>query len=118
MKKGALFIIAISLLLISFNHSGPTLATSLRITIIDYVGNFVEGANVILYATEDDYRNETNPVADPQVSDHKGRVTFKKLQPTVYFVYAVKDDMSNIGGGVQTDTLEVGKVNKVNIIIE
>jgi len=45
-------------------------------------------------------------------------VSFKKLEPVIYFVYVVKDDMNNVGGGVQTDSLEGGKVNKVNIIIE
>ena len=85
---------------------------------LDYLGNTMEGATVNIFPTENDYRNETNPVQEKQLTDKKGRVSFKKLEPVIYFVYVVKDDMNNVGGGVQTDTLEGGKVNKVNIIIE
>lgn len=111
-----LFIFVISLY--GFTDYNRVLNTSLKITVVDYLGNVVEEASVTLYPTDKDYRNETNPVTDTQYTDKKGKVTFKKLEPTVYFVYVVKDDMNNIGGGVQTDTLEKGKINKVNIVIE
>jgi len=111
-----LFIFVISLY--GFTDYNQVLNTSLKITVVDYLGNVVEGASVNLYPTDKDYRNETNPVAETQYTDKKGRVTFKKLEPTVFFVYVVKDDMNNVGGGVQTDTLEKGKINKVNIVIE
>ena len=80
MKRAVFYAFAMILVLASFTHKATILATSLRITIIDYVGNVVEGANVSLFATEEDYRNETNQVVDPQISDSKGRVTFKKLE--------------------------------------
>ena len=55
-------------------------ATSLKITVIDILGNIVEGATVTLYKTEDDYRNETNPAMDAQLTDKKGRTSFKKIE--------------------------------------
>jgi len=112
------FLFIIVLGFYGFSDHNQVLNTSLRITVLDYLGNTVEGATVNIYPTENDYRNETNPVQEKQLTDKKGRVTFKKLEPVIYFVYVVKDDMNNVGGGVQTDTLEGGKVNKVNIIIE
>ena len=101
-----------------FTDYNQILNTSLKITVVDYLGNEGKEASVTLYPTDKDYRNETNPVTDNQYTDKKGKVTFKKIEPTVYFVYVVKDDMNNIGGGVQTDTLVKGKINKVNIVIE
>ena len=78
----------------------------------------MEGAAVKLYHTDEDYRNETNQIGETQYTDKKGKTTIKKLNPRVYFVYVTKDDMNNVGGGVQTDTLKAGKVNKINIVIE
>ena len=101
-----------------FTDYNQILNTSLKITVVDYLGNVVKEASVTLYPTDKDYRNETNAVTETQYTDKKGRVTFKKLEPTIFFVYVVKDDINNVGGGVQTDTLEKGKINKVNIVIE
>ena len=98
---------------------GPSpLPTSMRITVIDYVGNIVEGAAVQLFLTEKDYRSETNQVGETQYTDKKGKVTIKNLEARVYFLYVTKDDMNNVGGGVRTDTLVEGKVNKLNVVIE
>lgn len=115
-SKTAIFL---SLVLVIILASGfQILKTSLRITVIDELGNIVEGATVQLYATEEDYRNETNPVSELGTTDKKGNVKFKELQPRAYFVNASKDDKNNIGAGVQTDKLVEGKMNKVNIVIE
>ena len=92
--------------------------TSIKITVIDELGNIVEGASVQLYNTEDDYRNETNPLSDVMLTDKKGQVKFKELESKVYFVNVVKGDKNNIGAGVQTAKLEEGKLNKLNIVIE
>lgn len=110
-------LIILSLFLSAFAVN-QVLPTSMRITVIDYVGNVVEGAAVKLFLTEDDYRNETNQVGETVYTDKKGRATIKKLEPKVYFLYVTKEDMSNIGGGVQTDSLQAGKVNKLNVVIE
>lgn len=94
------------------------LKTSLSLTVRNELGNTEEGVAVQLFPTEEDYRNETNPSSEILYTDKKGRVKFKELEPKVYFVNAVKGDKNNIGAGVQTDTLQDGKVNKVTIIIE
>ena len=51
-------------------------------------------------------------------TDNKGKATIKNLEARVYFLYVTKDDMNNVGGGVRTDTLVEGKVNKLNVVIE
>lgn len=92
--------------------------TGLRITVIDELGNPVEGATVRLFASDEDYRASENDVQDAQTSDEKGRVTFKELESRVYFIDARKGDMNNNGAGVQTDKLIDNRLNKVNIVIE
>ena len=115
----ALLVIAGFLTLTGFkSENGIVLPTSLKLTVLDYLGNVVDGAAVKLYLTEDDYREETNQVGQTTYSDKKGKVTIKNLEPRIYYVYVTKDDMNNIGRGVMTDTLKAGKVNKVNIVIE
>jgi uncharacterized protein (DUF2141 family) len=92
--------------------------TNLRITIQDDLGNIQEGATVTLFANKEDYRKSENPVADSQTTDDKGRVTFKDLEAKIYHVFAEKGDMNNNNLGVQTDTLEAKKLNKVAIVIQ
>ena len=94
------------------------LPTSLRITVIDGMGNFVEGAKVTLYASEDDFKKSENPVQEAQLTDVKGRVTFRDLNPQVYYVDVVKDKMTNYGGAQVTSMLAEKKMNKVNIVID
>ncbi len=94
------------------------LKTNLRIVIQDDLGNIQEGATVTLYGNKDDYRKSENPVAEPQITDKKGRVTFKDLEAKVYHVHAEKGKMNNNNLGVQTDTLEAKKLNKVAIVIQ
>jgi uncharacterized GH25 family protein len=94
------------------------LNTSLRLTVLNELGNPVEGASVTLYNSQEDYRNEQNPVGETQTSDKKGRVRFGKLEPKVYFIHATKDDMSNAGAGSQTENLQSGRINKSTVIID
>lgn len=93
------------------------LPTKLRVTVIDGLGNFVEGANVSIYEDEKSYLASENPVAT-LVSDSKGRVTFKELKPMAYFIEANRGDMNNNAEGVKTGILAEGKLNKVNTVIE
>jgi hypothetical protein len=99
-------------------ENSELLPTSLNVKVLDYLGNIVEGAAVRLFHTEEDYRNETNQVGETQYTDKKGKTSFKNLESRIYFLYVTKDDLNNVGGGVQTDTLKSGKVNKINIVIE
>ena len=98
--------------------SDQLLPTSLRITVLNELGNVETGVTVTLYASSEDYKKGENPVMEGKITDKKGRVTFKGLSPKIYYVNAEKGDKNNYGAGVQTDTLQEGRVNKVNIIIE
>ncbi len=91
--------------------------TALRVTVLNKLGNPVEKAQVTLYANSDDYENGENAVAGPELTDDRGRIVFKDLETKSYYVEAKKGDMSNYGGGEKTNTLQKGKVNKVNIVI-
>ncbi|MEO9870062.1 peptidase associated/transthyretin-like domain-containing protein [Ekhidna sp.] len=93
------------------------LPTKLRITVIDGLGNFVEGATVSIYENEADYRASENAFAT-LTTDKKGRVTFKEVKPMAYFVEAKFEDKDNDGEGVMTSELSEGKLNKVNTVIE
>lgn len=96
---------------------GQLLPTKLRITVIDGLGNFVEGATVSIYESEKDYLASKNAVATLK-TDKKGRVTFKDVKPIAYFVEAKFEDQNNNGEGVKTGELSEGKINKVNTVIE
>ncbi|MGB3467050.1 MAG: carboxypeptidase regulatory-like domain-containing protein [Cyclobacteriaceae bacterium] len=108
----------IAILVIFSSFQTRFLPTSLRITVIDNLGNFVENAEVTIYTSEEDYRNGTNPVSEKQMTDDKGRVKFKDLEPKSYFIDARKGDQNNDGEGVKTAVLKEGRMNKVNTVIE
>lgn len=102
----------------SFENSDiRPLPTSLKVTVLDELGNPVPDAEVILFGNETDYKAETNPIAQ-QITNKKGVAVFKKLKIVRYFVLASLGDKNNIGSGVQTDTLKEGKINLVNTIIQ
>lgn len=93
------------------------LPTKLRVTVIDGLGNFVEGAQVSIYDNEKDYLASENSIAT-ETTDKKGRVTFKEVKNIAYFIEAKDGDRNNNGEGVKTGKLEEGKLNKVNTVIE
>ncbi len=113
---GINLILAIGFMVLT--SSTQLLPTNLRITILNSLGNFEEGATVTLYATEENYIAEKNPVQEAQKTDSKGRVTFTKLEPKAYFVVARKGDLDNNGEGAETAPLQEGRMNKVNIVIK
>lgn len=117
MKKTVLFSLAAAFLLTAFTTT-QIFTTSLKITILNELGNPEENVEVQLYSTDEDYQNEENPVTEIELTNKKGRVKFKDLDPAVYYVLARKGDKNNWGAGVQTDTLQNKKLNKVTIIIE
>lgn len=117
MKKITL-VLFLTILTIGMSSFDQLFPTRLKITVINELGNIEEGATVTLYGTEEDYKNEENPIGESQITDDKGVVKFSDLEPKVYYVLAEKDDKNNWGAGVQTGQLEEGKMNKVNIVIE
>lgn len=102
----------------AFKAPGQLIGTSLKITVLNDLGNPVDSAKVTLYANEKDYRESKNPAQATAYADEKGVVRFKNLDPKSYFVEAEKGDLSNDGGGVQTQKLDQRKANKINIIIQ
>ena len=93
------------------------LPTKLRITVIDGLGNFVEGATVSIYESEKDYLASEDAIAT-LTTDNKGRVTFKGMESMIYFVEAGFEGKNNNAAGVKTSKLADGRLNKVNTIIE
>ena len=91
--------------------------TSLRVTVLNDLGNPIEGATVNLYDNEDNYKKSENPVATEKTNE-KGYASFKELDTKVYFVEAEKGDMNNYGLGTKTEKLVEKRMNKVNVIIE
>ena len=121
MRNLKIFTVLMSLFFISaaFGKKDPMiLPTSLRITVLDKLGNAVQGATVTLYRNSSDYEKSENAVAGPMKTNEKGQVTFKKLEPKSYYVEAKKGDKSNYGEAEQTGVLIKGRMNKVNIIID
>lgn len=111
-------VIGIVLALVLSSFLTNPFPTTLRITTLNDLGNVEDSVEVSLYRTLQDYREEVNPVVEPQYTDKKGRTTFKGLEPIKYYIHAEKGDKSNVGGGVETNKLEEGKINKLTIIIE
>jgi len=117
MKKHITFLLVVVALGISTTATTQLLNTKLQVTVRNDLGTVVEGATVTLFKTMEDYENETNPVKT-EVTDDKGRVLFYELAPRAYFMLVRKDDLSNIGRGIQTSKLEEKKKNMVNVVIE
>lgn len=94
------------------------LKTSLEITVRDNLGNVVEGAEVKLFNTKEDYQKEQNLIEGAEITDEKGRVKFVNLDAKEYYVNVEKGDMNNYGAGIKTDELAPKRTNRVTIIIE
>nr|WKN37849.1 carboxypeptidase regulatory-like domain-containing protein [Tunicatimonas sp. TK19036] len=94
------------------------LKTSLQVTVRDNIGNVVEGAEVQLFTSKEDYQKETNPVGEKVYTDDKGRAKYIGLDARDYFVNVEKGDLNNFGAGIKTDSLVEKRMNKVTIIIE
>ncbi len=123
MYRKAIYIFTISLafFFIILQWERPAQADSpcsLRIMVLNDLGNIEEGARVLLYHNKSDYQASKNPVRAAEVTDHKGIVKFKKLKAKAYFVDVRKGNKNNDGAGAQTAKLEAGKANRVTIIIE
>lgn len=112
MKK-IILLTLISIFLLSFQ----IIKTQLTVTVRNELGNIEEGAKVMLFEREDDYKSEKN-VAAEGVADKKGIVKFKDLKAISYFIIVRKDDKDNAGGGEQTSKLEANKINKITVVIQ
>ncbi|MFY0687644.1 MAG: carboxypeptidase regulatory-like domain-containing protein [Cyclobacteriaceae bacterium] len=112
-----LILLLIVLITFQANSNELPLPTSLKVTVLDELGNPLEGATVKLYKTKEDYFNSENEVTTG-TTNKKGIVTLKKLEPVSYYIDARIDDKSNDGMGAQTSVLQEGRINAVNTVIE
>jgi hypothetical protein len=115
MKRFLQSLIAIGFLMMTLQFQ--LIKTQMSVTIRNELGNTEEGVTVQLFEKEDDYKAETNAVAEA-TTDAKGVAKFKDLKAISYFVLAKKGDKNNFGGGEQTGKLEEKRINKVTIVIE
>src|SRR5688500_3452610 len=104
-----IFLTSYLIMLLCMTTAFQLIKTQISITIRNDLGNIEEGASVKLYATEEDYKTEKNPVAEG-TTDAKGVVKFKELKAISYFVLAQKDDKDNFGGGEQTGKLDANRI--------
>lgn len=118
MKKLALLsVFTLTLFLVVFESTAQKkIPANLRVTVIDELGNLLPGATVTLYTSQEDYTQSKNAISSA-VSNKKGFVNFKKLKAQAYFIDARKEDLSNDGAGAATDTLQEGRINKVNVVV-
>lgn len=112
-KIYAVLVLGFSMLLLS---SSQILKTQLRISVIDEIGNFTQGAEVTLYDSPEDYNN-SQPAFGPKTTDKKGRVAFIGVSTGPYYIEATKGAYSNSLSSQLTDTLKPGRINKLNVII-
>lgn len=117
MKKIFLLSAVVVLTLVFTDAPAQLFNTSLTITVRDETGNVVDGAEVKLFKSEQDYMKEQNVVMEG-TSDAKGLVKLKKMEALSYYVIVRKDDRDNSGGGEIIGKLEEGKFNKVTIVIQ
>jgi hypothetical protein len=116
--KNIFYSLVVILITALFIQASQIVATQLHVTVRNELGNIETGAAVRLFETEDDYRKESNQVGETQYTDKKGIAKFKNLKNISYFILVENEDRNNYGGGVATDKLLEGKINKVTIIIE
>jgi hypothetical protein len=106
------------IILFSEKTEAQIIKTSLTVSVLDDLGNAVQGATIQLFAKEEDYLKEQNVVAEGVTEGNKGQFKFKDIDAIAYYVIVRKDDMDNSGGGEKIAKLEEKKLNKVNIIIQ
>ncbi len=104
-----------SLVSIHFVH-GQNAKTKLQVTVIDNLGNNIEGATIIVYSSAEDYKNNENQLIKGK-TDSKGRYQFKGLESKPYFLNVRKDHLKNDEQGAQTGLLSEKKINKVIVVI-
>lgn len=90
--------------------------TSLKIQVLNDLGNIEQGATVKLFMTEEDYNNEENVIREG-TTDKKGYVVFSEVEAHEYYVNVEKGDKNNYGAGEKIEMLEEGKMNRITVII-
>lgn len=96
----------------------PQPSGDLYVQVLDDMGDPVQGAQVTLYATENDYLQEQNALSGA-ATDAKGMAIFLNLGKGEYYFSAVRGRDNNLQGKrqVQVITTELGFKNDVTVII-
>lgn len=110
-----LVIFLVALVSIHIAH-GQNAKTKLQVTVIDNLGNNIEGAIITIYSSAEDYQNIENQLIKGE-TDSKGRFQFKGLESKSYFLSVRKDHLKNDKQGAQTGLLSEKKTNKVIVVI-
>ena len=93
-------------------------STSLELTIVNNLGNPIQGANVKLYNNFDDWNVGVNQIGSTLTSDFMGKVKFSNLMPLKYFWYAEYDCQNNVNGAVTTTQPLTANINNtLNIVL-
>ena len=90
----------------------------LQITVVDQEGTLVEGAQITLYATYEEWYNVENPL-DSGITDISGKFVFEDLQEVYYFFDIVKgEELSNsLNATSLSEPLKIGVRTNVTVII-
>ncbi|WP_026999235.1 carboxypeptidase-like regulatory domain-containing protein [Eisenibacter elegans] len=67
----------------------------MAITVLDIRGFPVVGANVTIYANEEHWATEQNPLQETALTDNSGKVSFFQLPSGTYFVDIQRDSLNN-----------------------
>jgi len=93
-----LFVVLIPVFLfISCNNEDPdpVVDTTLTIVVKDLGGNFVEGAEVMLFDNGNDWSNKKNALFVVKNTDSQGKVSFPKIEAIEYWISVEKDNLNN-----------------------
>jgi hypothetical protein len=105
------------ILLYGLETQAQIIKTSLQIIVRNELGNTESDVNVRLFKSKEDYDKLEHAATPVLKTDKNGKVTFKELEPIVYFINAEKGDHNNFGAGEQTAPLEANRINKITVVI-
>lgn len=74
----------------------PRNTAVLELTVKDVAGNVVPGTQVKLFASQDDWTNQTNQIGMTAISDDNGKVAFTGLTDVLYYFRAEKECLKNV----------------------
>ncbi|KXX70136.1 hypothetical protein [Flammeovirga sp. SJP92] len=115
--SGVILLIATTSFNAPSKEENPFALIGLQVTVLTEKGNVVKGADVVLYASEDDAFDEVNGIKAKTKTNENGRVKFTKgLKEISYYVVATKGDMRS-EDDLKSSKLKKNKMNKINVIV-
>jgi hypothetical protein len=95
----------------------PKMPTVLEVMVTNTTGNAVGGVLVHLYKTEQDWKDEKNPVQTARTTDAAGKVTVTDLEAGMYYVRAAKEYLNNRAAMVSITVVQ-NKTTPVSVTIK